>query len=100
MSCIVRKPDFTYAKTKVQISCAVTAELISAFVLATWIVQFLFFLNLKFKTSSHLLQLHRLVCVRPCWKPGRPIFCAVAHMAPFCTRILICFRMEGHTINK
>ena len=27
-----------YAKTKTQISCAVTAQLISAFVFATWIV--------------------------------------------------------------
>ena len=34
-----------YAKTKTQISFAVTAKLISAFVFATWIVQSLFFLN-------------------------------------------------------
>ena len=38
-----------YAKTKAQISCAVTAQLISTFVYATWIVQSLFFLNPKFK---------------------------------------------------
>ena len=36
----MRKPDFAYAKTKAQISCAVTAQLISAFVFAIWIVQF------------------------------------------------------------
>ena len=36
---------FAYAKTKAQISFAVTAKLISAFVFATGIVQFLFFLN-------------------------------------------------------
>ena len=46
---------FAYAKTKAQISFAVTAKLISAFVFATRIVQFLFFLNLKFQASSHLL---------------------------------------------
>ena len=40
--------NFAYAKTKTQISCAVTAEVISAFVFYTWIVQFLFFLNTKF----------------------------------------------------
>ena len=35
----------------------VTAQLISAFGLATKIVNFLYFLNLKFQTSSHLLYL-------------------------------------------
>ena len=55
----------SYAKTKTQISCAVTAQLISAFVFAMQIVQYLFFLNPKFQASSHLLRLYRLVCVRP-----------------------------------
>ena len=32
----------------------VTAKLISAFVFATWIVQYLYFLNTKFQASSHL----------------------------------------------
>ena len=38
---------FAYAKTKAKISFTVTANLIRAFVFATWIVQFLFFLNPK-----------------------------------------------------
>ena len=42
-------------KTKAQISCGVTAQLISAFVFATQIVYFLFLLNSKFQTSSPLL---------------------------------------------
>ena len=46
---------FAYAKTKAQISCAVTAQLISAFVFATREVQFLFFLIPKFQASSHRL---------------------------------------------
>ena len=58
------KPNNAYAKTKAQISCAVTAQLISAFVFATWIVQFLFYLYSKFQASSLLLWLHRPVCVR------------------------------------
>ena len=37
---------FAYAKTKTQISFTVTAKLISAFVFATRIVQFLYFLSL------------------------------------------------------
>ena len=45
---------FGNAKAKTQISGAVTAQLISAFIFTTWIVQYLF-LNLKFQASS-LLQ--------------------------------------------
>ena len=37
---------FAYAKTKAQISCAVTAQLICAFVFATRTVQYLFFFTL------------------------------------------------------
>ena len=43
------------------------------FFFATRIVQFLFFLNLKFQASNHLLWLHRPVCVGPGWKPGRSV---------------------------
>ena len=39
---------FAYAKTKAQISCAVTAQLIRAFVFATHIVPFLFYLYPNF----------------------------------------------------
>ena len=46
---------FAYAKTKTQISFAVTAMLISAFVFAIRIVQSLYFLNRKFQASRHLL---------------------------------------------
>ena len=71
----MRKPAFCiYAKTKTQISFAVTAKLISAFVFATRIVQFLYFLNPKFQASSHLLWLYSLVCVGPVRKLRRPIF--------------------------
>ena len=54
-----------YAKPKTQISFAVTAKLISVFVFATWIVQFLYFLNLKLSASSHLLCLYSRACVGP-----------------------------------
>ena len=70
----MRKRDFAYAKTKAQISFAVTAKLISAFVFATRIVLFLFFLNPKFQASSLLLRLYRPVCVGPGRKPRRPVF--------------------------
>ena len=43
VSRVVRKPTFAYAQTKTQISFAVTAKLISNFVFAIRIVQFLFY---------------------------------------------------------
>ena len=66
-----------YAKTKMQISFAVTVKLISAFVFATWIVQYLFFLNTKFQASRRLQYLYSLVCVRPGQKPH----CWFSHVA-------------------
>ena len=47
----------------------VTAKLISAFVFASRIVQFLFYLNLKFQASSSFLCLYSSVCVGPVRKP-------------------------------
>ena len=41
----------------------------SAFVFATRIVQFLFYLNPKFQASITFLCLYRPVCVRPVQKP-------------------------------
>ena len=61
-------------KQKAQISCAVTAQLISVFVFAIQVVQFLVFLNQKFQASNHLLRLYRLICVRPGRKPQRRVF--------------------------
>ena len=65
---------FAYAKTKTQISVAVTAKLISAFVFAIRIVQSLYYLNSKFQASSHLLWLYSPVCVGPGRIPRRPVF--------------------------
>ena len=47
----------------------VTAKLISAFVFATRLVQFLFYLNPKFQASSYFLCLYRPVYVGPVRKP-------------------------------
>ena len=52
---IKTKMKWTSNKTKTQISFAVTAKIISAFVFATRIVQFLYFLNPKVQVSSLLL---------------------------------------------
>ena len=82
----MRRPDFylcenkgtdqlySYAKTKAQISCAVTALLICTFVFTTRIVQFLFYLYPKFQDSSFFLWVYRPVCVGPGQKSRKPVF--------------------------
>ena len=74
MSLVMRKPDFCICENKTQISFAVTAKLISAFVFAARKVQSLFFLTTNFQASSHLLWLYSPVCVGPGRKPRRPVF--------------------------
>ena len=71
----MRKPAFCICeKTKTQISFAVTAKLISVFVFATRIVQFLIYLNPKCQASSNLLWLYSPVCIEPGRKPRSPVF--------------------------
>ena len=70
LSRVVRKPDFCQGENK----GADTAKLISAFVFATRIVHFLYFLYPKFPVSGHLLCLYSSVCVGPGRKPRRPVF--------------------------
>ena len=55
------KPTICIGENKDTDSFAVTAKLISAFVFATRIVQFLFYLNPKFQASSSFLCLYRFV---------------------------------------
>ena len=81
-----------YAKTEAQISFAVTAKMISAFVFATQIVQSFCFLNTKFNASSCFLLLHRPVCVGPvrklhCWFPTSRLICK-----NFCGQIVLYIR--------
>ena len=86
-----------YAKTKTQISCAVTAQLISAFVFALRIVQSLYFLNPKFKASSYLLWLHSPVCVGPGPKPRRPVFSQRGSYILCVSIMMVC---SGKTVQK
>ena len=64
---------FAYAKTKTQISFAVT------FVFATRIVQSLYYLNPKFQVSCYLLWLYSPVCVGSGRKPRRPVLLIWEH---------------------
>ena len=63
------KPTICKDENKDADQLAVTEKLISVFVFATRIVQFLFYLNPKFQASSSFLCLYRPVCVRPVRKP-------------------------------
>ena len=86
--------QFANAKTKMQISFAVTAKLISAFVFATRIV-YLYFLNPKLPVSSHLLCLYSPVCVGPVRKPH----CWFSHEAAQITWALSC-HLSAYAYNK
>ena len=66
LAAALEKQQSAYAKTK--------AHNISAFVFAPRIVQYLFFLNLKFQAFSLFLGLYSLVRVRPGRKPRLLVF--------------------------
>ena len=70
----MRKPAFCICENKDADQLRGNRKLISAFVLATWIVQSLFFLNPKFHASRYLLWLYSPVCVGPGRKPRRSVF--------------------------
>ena len=63
------KNNILHKRKQAQISFAVIGKLISTFVLATRIVQLLYFLNPKFPASYHLTCLYSSVCVGPVQKP-------------------------------
>ena len=79
----MRKPTFyAYVKTKAQIRCTVTTQLISTFVIK--IVKSLYFINQKFQASSHLLWLYSLVCVCPGRKPQRQVLSELTQLSVPC----------------
>ena len=77
-------------RKKAWISFSATAKLISAFVFATGIAQFLLSLNLNFPASSHLQCLYSSVCVGPVRKPHCWFSHEVAHMLCQLVRSILC----------
>ena len=69
LSHLMGKPTICVGENKDADQLRGNRELISAFVFATWIVQFLHYLYPKFQASSIFLCLYRPVCVRPVLKP-------------------------------
>ena len=90
---MIKPVFFSYEKKKAQISCVVTVQLISAFVFDTWIahVHSIYFLNLNFKASSHLLWLDIPVCVVPDRKPQRQVSRNAAQIK--------LMRLKAHLVN-
>ena len=69
-----KKTGFCLCENKGANQLRNNCEADSAFVFATRIVHFLFLLNPKFQASVLLLGPYMSVCVRPGWKPRRPVF--------------------------
>ena len=65
MSRRMEKPTICIGENKGADQLRSNCEADHAFVFATLIVQFLYFLNPKFPASNHLLWLYSPVCVRP-----------------------------------
>ena len=74
----MRKPDFCLCENKgadqLRSNCEADQRLCFRYTDSTWIVHVLFLLNPKFQASMLLLGLYMSVCVRPGWKPRRPVF--------------------------
>ena len=69
MSLRMRKPTSCICENKGADQLCSNAQLISAFVIVTRIVQFIFCLYQKFQASNFIKCLYSLVCVRPGQKP-------------------------------
>ena len=91
----MRKPTFCICENNDTDQLCGYRKADHAFVLATRIVQFLYFLNQNFPAFNHLLCLYSLVCVGPlglcrtfsvCVGPVRKPHCWFSHEAPqlFC----------------
>ena len=79
LSRLMGKPTICIGENKGADQLRGFISLISAFVFATRVVLFPFYLNPKFQTSSSFLCLYRLVCVGPVQKPR----CWFSHKAAY-----------------
>ena len=92
------KPTICIGENKDADQLRSNAKLISAFVFATRIVQFLFYLNPKFQASSYFLCLYSLICVGPVRKPHCCFFHEAAQiMLGSLSSLLFLFDYE-HTV--
>ena len=106
LSLVVRKPAYCICENEDAdqlrshcASCAVNAQLISAVVFATQIVQSLCFLYTKFQASSHLLWLYSMVFVVPSRNPLRPVFSQRGSFRNF-TAVFFCFYSMFYSLSN
>ena len=85
LSCLMGKPTICIGENKDADQLRGNREADHAFVFATRIEHFLFYLNLKFQASSLLLSLDSSVCVGPVRKPH----CWFSHEAAHFMAILL-----------
>ena len=86
------KPTICLGENKGADQLRSNCEADHAFVFATRIVQFLFYLNPKFQASSSFLCLYRSVCVGP----GRKPHCWFSHEAAHLSVLHISYIMGTH----
>ena len=75
----------------------VTAQMNSAVVFDTQIVQSFFFLNPKFQACSHLLRLHSPICGQ---KPRRPVFSFSGSYIIYMISPICIIRMKGRLAGQ
>ena len=81
---VMRNPVFCICDNKsIQIICTASVQLISAFVFATWLLQFLYFLHLKYQVPSDLLGLHSRFVLGLIRNPEDRFSRDEAHIKPF-----------------
>ena len=101
MSRLMGKPTICQGENKGADQLRVTAKLISAFVFATRIVQFLLYLIPKFQASSLLLCLYSSDCVGPGQKPHCWFSHDVAHILSHIDFIHIgCFQLRWLSLDN
>ena len=88
------KPTICIGENKDADQLRGNAKLISVFVFATRIVQFLFYLNPKFQASSSFLCLYRSVCVGPVRKPHCWFSHEAAQLLCYCLRHVLSSRIN------
>ena len=88
------KPTICIGENKDADQLRGTAKLISAFVFAAQIVQFLFYLNPKFQASRSFLCLYRPVCIRPFQKPHCWFSHNAAHLLGECGGLAVSVSLD------
>ena len=96
---VMRNPVFCICDNKsIQIICTASVQLISAFVFASWLLQSLYFLHLKYQVPSDLLGLHSPVWSGLVRNPEDRLSRDEPHIKPFHEIYEPCYENTGFCI--